>query len=134
MQLYISEILDKASKAKTKDEKIKILRENATPALKEVIKYAFGNIEFYTNSIPSYKIDDAPYGLSFSSLYSEYKRLYIFTKDNQTKPERKTQILLQILESIHPSEADLLYKIVTKTYKPNLNKKIIEEAFPGLLV
>ena len=36
--LLFSEVLDKVHKAKTKDQKVKILREHNTPALKSIIK------------------------------------------------------------------------------------------------
>ena len=39
--LLFSEILDKVHKAKTKDQKVKILRDNNTDALRMVIKSSF---------------------------------------------------------------------------------------------
>ena len=133
MQKLISEILKEVSEAKQKDEKIYLLRKHDCPALREVVRYAIGEPEFYTNTLPQYKVDPAPHGLSFSTLFSEYKRLYIFLKGTKCTEKRKNELLAQMLESIHTSEADLLAKIITKQYKPNLNKKVVNEAFPGLL-
>ena len=47
MDLLISEILDKVSKAKSKQEKVNILRENDHQSLRMVIKSSFdSNIEW----------------------------------------------------------------------------------------
>jgi len=39
--LLFSEVLDKVHKAKTKDQKVKILREHNSPALRSVLKSSF---------------------------------------------------------------------------------------------
>ena len=41
MKLLISEVIKKASNAKTKAEKIKILQENNSQALRSVLKWNF---------------------------------------------------------------------------------------------
>ena len=41
MKLLISEVMKKASNAKTKAQKIKILRDNNTQALRSVLKWNF---------------------------------------------------------------------------------------------
>ena len=60
--LLFSEILDKVHKAKTKDQKVKILRENNTDALRMVIKSSFdpqitwiipsGDVPYQPNDVP----------------------------------------------------------------------------------
>jgi len=50
--LLFSEVLDKVHKAKTKDQKVKILRDNNTPALRSVLKSSFDpNISVAQNNI-----------------------------------------------------------------------------------
>ena len=39
--LLFSEVLDKVHKAKTKDQKVKILKQHNTPALRSVLKASF---------------------------------------------------------------------------------------------
>lgn len=145
MTLLISEIIDLVNTAKSKQEKIDLLRKHNCPALREVLKYAYHpGVKFFTNDRPNYRPDHSPIGLSFSSLYNEYKKLYIFldpvlesniTKKGPTRNDRKMQILLQMLESIHPSESELLIDVMTKNMKKykTINKALIEEALPGLL-
>lgn len=136
MYLLVSEVLKNVSNAKTSKEKIEILRQNDGPALKEILKIAYTpNVKFFVDKCVNYVDDGAPIGHSFSSLFQEYKRLYIFLESTNVKPERKKEILIQILESIHSSEAKLLVDIIEKNMsKYNLNKKLINEAFPGLIV
>lgn len=145
MTLTISEILDEINVAKSKQEKIDLLRKHNCPALREVLKYGFHpGVKFFTTERPNYKPDHSPIGLSYSSLYSEYKKLYIFLEGSQesritgkgpTKNDRKLQILLQMLESVHPSESELIIDIVTKNMKKykSITKVLIEEALPGLM-
>ena len=47
---------------------------------------------------------------------------------------KREKIFLGILESIHPSDADLVCKMINKE-KPvkGITAKLVEEAFPGLL-
>ena len=60
--LLFSEVLDRVHKAKTKDQKVKILRDNNTPALRSVLKASFdpniawilpeGDVPFSKNDAP----------------------------------------------------------------------------------
>jgi len=140
----IHEVLDEVSKQTDKNLKIQILRKNNTPALREVIRYVFSkNLKFFTNQVPKYKIDNVPEGMSFNSLFNETKRFYILTEQNtefsmtgkHTNLKRKMEILTQILENIHPREAEVLESMVRGDFdkKYNLNKKVAQEAFPGLI-
>ena len=62
MKLLISEIIKKASNAKTKAEKIKILQENNTQTLRSILKWNFeptivsdlpeGEVPFTPNDAP----------------------------------------------------------------------------------
>ena len=60
--LLFSEVLDKVHKAKTKDQKVKILREHNSPALRSVLKSSFDpNIKWVLpeGDVP-YTKNDAP--------------------------------------------------------------------------
>lgn len=140
----ISEILELVNKASTKEEKVQVLKKYDTPALRHVLKYALHDkITFYREDLPPYKKDDSPEELSFSSLYNEYKKLYIFlnevlerqTTQKVTSFNRKNQILISMLESIHRKDSDLLSSMIDGTFKQKykINAKLAEEAFPGLL-
>ena len=75
--MLFPEILDKVSKAKTKEEKVTILRENNTDALRIVLKSSFDpKIEwvFPEGTVP-YTPNDVPAGTEHTMLASEAKKL-----------------------------------------------------------
>ena len=131
-----SEILDKVHKAKTKDRKVAILRENNTDALRMVLKSAFDpKIEwvFPDGEVP-YTPNDAPEGAEHTVLAQEAKRLWHFIKgaDNSTKQHQKENMFFQMLEGLHKSEAELLVRCKEKKlhqhYK-GLSANVVREAF-----
>lgn len=140
----IHEVLDAVKNTTEKNEKINILRSNNTQALREVLRYCFlSHLKFFTNQIPKYKIDNAPEGLSFNSLFNESRRFYILTEESvefaisgkKTNPIRKNQILIQILENIHPKEAEVLSHMIVGDFSKHygITKKLVEEALPNIL-
>jgi len=131
----ISEIIQECSDAKTKQEKVNILKGNDSPSLRTVLKFMYRpDIEYFTNVVPAYTKDDSPVGFSMNNLYHEAKRLYIFEKQTAVEPGRKNVILMQMLEALHNLDARLLEKIISnKKSDIKLNKTVVEEAFPNLL-
>ncbi len=134
--MLFSEILDKVHKAKTKDQKIKILRENNSDSLRMFLKAAFDpKIEwvFPEGPVP-YTPNDAPAGTDHSVLAMESKRLWHFIKgaDNQTKQARKEQMFFQMLEGLQQEEAKILViakdKKLHQHYK-GLSSNVVREAF-----
>jgi hypothetical protein len=134
MTKLIGEIIKEASQAEKKSDKVQILKSNECPALLLTLKFLFDpTVNLYTNNPPVYKQDPAPLGLSFNSLYSEAKKLYIFLKETAITPSRKDQLLIQTLESMHPVDSELIYNRLKNSNLLRLNGKIINEAFPGLI-
>ena len=134
--LTIPEVLKKISKeAKTREDTIRLLRENSSMALKQVLRYAFfDNSKWYRNDLPPYTPDQAPEGLTPASLFNEVRRFYIFKESYNLPKERKDILLIQVLEGIHPDEAKLIKELVSGTfgYGYGLNKQIVQEAFPDI--
>ena len=133
--LLFSEILDKVHKAKTKEQKVKILRDYNTDALRMVIKSSFD--PQITWIIPSgnvpYKPNDVPAGTEHTTLSIESRKLWHFIKgaDNETPQFRKEQMFLQMCEGLHKSEAELLVnakdKKLHQVYK-GLSTNVVKEA------
>ena len=134
--LLFSEILDKVHKAKTKDQKVKILRQHNTPALRSVLKASFDpNIK---RALPEgedpYSKNDAPAGTEHTTLATESRQLWHFIKggDGQTPQWKKEQMFVQLLEGLHESEAELLVnakdKKLHQVYK-GLSTNVVCEAF-----
>ncbi len=136
MDLLISEILDKVSKAKTKQEKVNILRENDHQSLRMVIKSSFdSNIEWQLpeGDVP-YTRNEAPEGTEHSSLSYESRKLYHFIKggNNQISQNKREVMFVQMLEGLHESEAAVLVaakdKKLHQVYK-GLSTNVVKEAF-----
>ena len=117
--LLFSEVLDKVHKAKTKDQKVKILREHNSPALRSVLKSSFDpNIKWVLpeGEVP-YSKNDAPAGTEHTILSQQVKKLFRFIEggDNQTPQFKKEQMFIQMLEGLHESEAELLVNAKDKS-------------------
>ncbi len=134
--LLFSEVLDKVHKAKTKDQKVRILREHNTPALRSIIKASFDpKIQWVVpeGDVP-YTKNEAPAGTEHTTLATESKKLwhYIRGADGQTPQWKKEQMFVQMLEGLHQSEAELLVnakdKKLHQVYK-GLSTNVVIEAF-----
>jgi len=134
--LLFSEVLDKVHKAKTKGQKINILREHNTEALRMIIKASFDpKIEWVLpeGNVP-FKRNDAPEGTEHSTLAYEARKLWHFIKgaDNVTRQSQKENMFFQMLEGLHESEAKLLVnakdKKLHQIYK-GLSSNVVREAF-----
>tara|TARA_Y100000114_G_scaffold40125_1_gene35687 strand:- start:618 stop:1094 length:477 start_codon:yes stop_codon:yes gene_type:complete len=134
--LLFSEILDKVHKAKTKEAKVKILKDHDNQSLRMVIKSSFDpKIEWVLpeGDVP-FKPNDAPAGTEHTRLASEAKKLYHYIKggDNDTPQYKKELMFIQLLEGLHETEAKLVInakdKKLHQIYK-GLSKEVVKEAF-----
>ena len=85
---------------------------------------------------PPYEKDEAPEGYSASSLFKIHKRFKYFFKGavaNQVQPVRRESLFIEALESMHPSESELLIQVKDRKLK-GITKALVDEAFPGLVV
>ena len=131
-----SEVLDMVHKAKTKTQKVELLRKYKTDSLKMFLKAAFDpKIEwvFPAGEVP-YTPNDAPAGTDHTLLIQESKKLWRFIKgaDNVTRQSQKENMFFQMLEGLHESEAKLLInakdKKLHQIYK-GLSSNVVREAF-----
>lgn len=133
--LTIPEILKKISKAESREEKIKMLRENGSLGLKQILHYAlFDNSKWYREDLPPFTVDEAPEGLSIANLFNEVRRLYIFKESYNLPKERKDVLLIQMLEALNQDETILLKELFGKTFTKRyaINKKLVQDAFPDM--
>jgi len=137
----IYEIFDKFENCKTKEERISFLRENSVyPHFIQVLKNTFDpKIQYNVNKFPDNYIEPDTFpGIRFAGIESELRRAYLFEKGNPTAesltPEKRNQLLVQLLESFEPREADFFVRMLTKNLKvPHLTFKLVKEAFPNLI-
>ena len=139
-RLLIPEVFEQFESLTKKEEKVKLLKENNHPALQDILRINFDAdvVSVLPLGAPPYEKDDAPKGHSSSSLFKLHRQFKYFFKGpcaNQVKPIRREGIFLNILESIHPTEADVLVAAKDRKLKvKGLTKALIDEAFPGLIV
>lgn len=136
MFLLISERLEPIRKMKTNEEKVEALRR--IPALghgvKSVLKYAYDPvIELDFKRLPDFKPDRAPAGQNPDSLYNQVKYFYVLDKRTKIDLKRKENVLLNILESIHPDDAALVGEMLTRKIK-NIPKGVVEKAWPDIFM
>ena len=140
MMKNLYEVFAEFEKSPSRQDKINILKNNSSYALREVLKGTFTpNIEFTVTNIPFYKPSDAPPGLGYSSIHQELSRAYLFEKNNpkvsrNLSDKRKEQLLIQILECLEEREAQIYINMLLKKQRvKGLTSNIVKEAFPDLL-
>ena len=138
MKLLISEVLQKVSNAKTKAEKIKLLRQYNTPALRSVLiaNYDESVVSLLPEGEVPYIPNDAPAGTEHTKLEHEYRKLYLFFKggSNSLQQSKRESLFIQMLEGLHEDEAKVLCMIKDKTLgkKYKITRACVEEAFPSI--
>ena len=138
-RLTIPEVLESLENENSKG-KIKILKENDSKALRDILALNFRDDVVFTlpGDRPSeLKIEETPIGLSTNTLFQQSRKLKIFIKgcgyDHLPRVKRE-HLFIQILESVHSSEAELLLQLcVDRKLKTSLTIKEINAAFSGLI-
>ena len=137
MNLLVSEILDKFEVAKTREEKIAVLKNNVTDPLLVLLRLNYDHLlkmDLPEGEPPFRKDTDKPIGYSESSLQLELRRFYVWLEPSTNLPKlKKESLFVNMLEGIHWTEAEALClakdrKLHTK-YK-SLKEDIVREAFP----
>jgi hypothetical protein len=135
--LIVPEILEQLNEISLNDDqRIAILRKFNKPSLQAILRLAFdGAVVIGVKDFPKYTPDPAPIGYSQNSLDMEYRRFYLFCEPDWTRINRKGPIILiQILESVHETEAKLLVNALKRNLKiRGLTAQLVQKAFPGLL-
>ena len=123
-RLLLSEILRKVSNAKTKAEKISLLRKHNTPALRQLLIINFDEsvISLLPEGDVPFTPNDAPAGTDHTRLEQQYRGLYRFFKGGAKLPTLKREsMFVQLLEGLASEEADLLVLVkdgqLNKEYK-----------------
>ena len=128
----------KVSNAKTKKEKIDLLRKHNSNALRQLLIINFD--ESVVSMLPEgdvpYTPNDAPVGTDHTRLEQEYRGLYRFFKGGAKLPGLKREsMFVQLLEGLSAEEAELLCLVkdgrMNNKYK-RITKAVISEAFPSI--
>lgn len=127
MAKYITEILDEIN---SDPKKIEQYKGNA--ALRFIFEHGFLAEKKFElpEGDPPYKKDSAPLGMTPANLYQEVRKLYVFCRKDLTAIRRES-LFVQLLENLHPTEAELVLAIkdqkLTKKY-PKITHKLVADA------
>lgn len=135
--LLVYEILEKVSKTKTRADKIDVLKQNDSWALRDVLRGSFDesiqwNLPGGTPPYEPAKEESVP-----SNLLKRNRDFVHFVKggtgDSMPAVKRES-IFIRLIESIHPRDAEVLIDMINKkSPAKTVTRKLVEEAFPGLI-
>ena len=135
---FIFEILDLVSAQRSKAKKVEILQEYRDPSLVSILIWNFDDtvISVIPEGEVPYNPNEVPVGTAHTSLRREYKNLYHFVQGGNTSLStiRRETMFIQMLEGLHPREAEILCLIKDKklTTKYKLTYEVVKEAYPDI--
>jgi hypothetical protein len=138
MAISLVTIFADVAKAKNKKDKQEILLKHGNNgALRELLKYTYDpNIKFLLPpGNPPYKsVVDSSENPTY--LYGLIRKLYLFVEGGNPNlnPQRREYLFIELLESVHPKEAEILLQMKDKKIKCNgLTYNLVKETFPKLI-
>ena len=137
--LYTFEILEKVSKAKSKADKIKLLQAQENNwALKDLLRGTFDDAVQWL--LPTGPVPYEPaLPESHPSNWTQHnKKLAYFVRGGKGEKMtiiKREKMFLDILETVHPRDAELLAGMINKKLPiKGVTKSLVREAFPTLIL
>ena len=136
--LSIPRIFEEVAAANSLETRRKVLLENESNPLKDLLKYAFHpDIKFALPSgAPPYKTIGSPDEYNPTYLYPNIRKFYLYIEGghNGLTQLRREQLFVQMLESLHPKEAEVVIQVKDKklNYR-GLTYKLVKTTFPEIL-
>jgi hypothetical protein len=135
------EVFDEFEMSKNKKERMDVIGRNLSQLLVDVLKLTFHpNFEWKVKHLPEdYKVPtDVLPGITHDTLNRQIRKLYMFQVGNPTAEklteQRRKELLVQLLESLEPREAEIILGIFQKDLGvKGLDYKFVKEAFPNML-
>ena len=137
---FIHEILELVSEQRSKAKRVEILKEYRDDSLTAVLIWNFD--DRVQSAIPDgqvpYEPNDVPVGTDHTSLRREWKTLYHFIKggNNTLSGLRRESMFIQLLEGLHPKEAEIICLVKDKELEseyPKVTIDVVKEAFPDIV-
>lgn len=129
MQKYLPELLEEINKDPSLLQKMK-----GDSALTLLFQFAFDPSKKFLlpEGDPPFKPDAAPIGMSMGILRQELKRFYVFCRAD-LPDVRREDLFIQLLEGVHPTEAELLLLVkdqdLTSKYKKITHEAVFNAGF-----
>lgn len=136
--LQVYEILDKVSSTKNRKDKIALLQTNDIMPLRDVLQGTFDSRIQWNLPEGAVPYTPAPEESPPTTLLREHKKFKYFVKGFQEStrlnPIRRERMFLELLEGVHPRDAELLVEMINKkTSVKGLTEKLVKEAYPDLI-
>ena len=134
----MNEILEWVSQQKTDAKKVALLKEYECDILKSLFIWNFDDsiISLLPEGKVPYKPNESPLGTDHSSLRREQRSLYNFVKggNDQLSTIRRETIFIQMLEGLHPKEADIVIAVKDGALEDmyDIPYEVVEEAYPDI--
>ena len=135
---FMNEILELVSEQKTDAKKVALLKEYECDILKSLFIWNFDDsvISLLPPGEVPYKPNESPLGTDHSSLRREQRSLYNFVKggNDQLSTIRRETIFIQMLEGLHPKEADIVIAVKDGNLEDmyDIPFEVVEEAYPDI--
>ena len=135
---FMNEILELVDEQKTDAKKIAVLKEYECDIIKSLFIWNFDDsvISLLPPGSVPYKPNESPLGTDHSSLRREQRSLYNFVKggNDQLSTIRRETIFIQMLEGLHPKEADIVIAVKDGNLEDmyDVPFEVVEEAYPDI--
>jgi hypothetical protein len=135
MKQGLAEVVNQIAEAKTKKQKIELLHQNDSGALRGIFQLAYDNRVKW--ALPEGRPPYRPLEKSFDAqgmLLKEMRRMYLFLENGNPnlKPMRREQLFINMLEEIDCDDAILVLNCKERKI-PGVTKAVVKEAYPGFL-
>jgi|TARA_Y100000004_G_scaffold73770_1_gene82868 hypothetical protein len=135
---FVHEIFELVSKQRTKAKKVEVLKEQRCDAITALLIWNFDDsvISLLPEGEVPYEKNEVPVGTDHTSLRKEWKNLYHFVKggNDSLSKTRRESMFIQILEGLHPTEADILCLVKDKALASRfkISREVVEQAYPDI--
>ncbi len=137
-KMEVFEILEKFEQAKNKQERVKVLKQHDIMPLLDVLRGTFDEAIQWNlpGGTPPYtpSSEESPP----STLLRHHRNFKYFVKglreSSKLNPIRRERMFIDMLEAVHPRDAEILISMINKKSPvKGLTKTIVKEAFPELI-
>lgn len=135
-QLEIYEIIEKAVRKRSNQEKVTYLKENESWGLKDVLRGIYDTTVKWNlpGGPPPYTpCDETSHPTSLRRENRNFKFLVEGGPGDKLPAFKRENIFIGMLEGIHPADAELVIQMIAKQKIDGLSKAVVEEAFPKLI-
>ena len=136
MKQYVFEVLEEMAKQRNKNDKVRVLKENETWALKDIIRGSMDTSIKWNLPEGEPPYTPSPAHMHPTNLTKQNAQIKYFVKGGpgDKMPKYKLEnIFIGILEGVDPEDAKLVINMINKKKIPGISKPVVEEAFPKLL-